>query len=301
MLFLARFILRGQSQAALVTASMAILGLAVPPAAWISAAAVVLVTLVNGPRSGLITTAMSLVGAAIFAFLIFSAPEVAVIFVLIAWLPAWLIATVLRQTVSLAYSLQILTLMSLLAVVMLYLLYPNIGELWREPLDIMVKQLAEQSTDFTLAELKQTEDWIIEFLPGLFASSVMFGTMVSLFLGRWWQAVLYNPGGFGKEFRSLNLGKVSALCAMALMLIAAIVDSVFAVAMVTVVFVLYGMQSLSLLHAAVEIRKVNAAWLFLIYLIMFFVPHVLLLLMLASFADPWLDIRQRISPVSDKT
>ena len=244
MLFLARFILRGQSQAALVTASMAILGLAVPPAAWISAAAVVLVTLVNGPRSGLITTAMSLVGAAIFAFLIFSAPEVAVIFVLIAWLPAWLIATVLRQTVSLAYSLQILTLMSLLAVVMLYLLYPNIGELWREPLDIMVKQLAEQSTDFTLAELKQTEDWIIEFLPGLFASSIMFGTMVSLFLGRWWQAVLYNPGGFGKEFRSLNLGKVSALCAMALMLIAAIVDSVFAVAMVTVVFVLYGMQSL---------------------------------------------------------
>jgi hypothetical protein len=301
-LFLARFILRGQSQAALVTASMAILGLVVPPAAWISAAAVVLVTLVNGPRSGLITTAMSLVGAAIFAFLIFSAPEVAVIFVLIAWLPAWLIATVLRQTVSLAYSLQILTLMGLLAVVMLYVLYPSIGELWREPLDIMVKQLAEQSTDFTLAELKQTEDWIIEFLPGLFASSVMFGTMVSLFLGRWWQAVLYNPGGFGKEFRSLNLGKVSALCAIALMLIAAIVDSVFAVAMVTVVFVLYGIQSLSLLHAAIEIRKVNAAWLFLIYLIMFFVPHVLLLLMLASFADPWLDIRQRIiSPVSDKT
>ena len=295
MLFLARFILKGQSQAALVTASMAILGLVVPPAAWISAAAIVLVTLVNGPKSGLITTAMSLIGAAIFAFLIFSAPEVAVIFVLIAWLPAWLIATVLRQTVSLAYSLQILTLMSLLAVVMLYVLYPNMGELWREPLDIMVQQLAEQSTDFSLAELKQTEDWIIEFLPGLFASSIMFGTMLSLFLGRWWQAVFYNPGGFGKEFRSLNLGKVSALCAMALMLIAAIVDSVFAVAMVTVVFVLYGMQSLSLLHAAIKIRQVNAAWLFLIYLIMFFVPHVLLLLMLASFADPWLDLRQRIS------
>ncbi len=139
MLFLARFILKGQSQAALVAASMAILGLVVPPAAWISAAAIVLVTLVNGPKSGLITTAISLIGAAIFAFLIFSAPQVAVIFVLMAWLPAWLIATVLRQTVSLAYSLQVLTLMSLLAVVMLYVLYPNIGELWREPLDIMVQ------------------------------------------------------------------------------------------------------------------------------------------------------------------
>jgi hypothetical protein len=297
-LFLAKFILKGQSQAALVAASMAILGMAVPPAAWISAAAIVLVTLVNGPKSGLLTTALSLVGTAIFAFLIFSAPQVAVIFVLVAWLPAWLIATVLRQTVSLAYSLQILALMGLLAVVMLYGLYPNIGELWREPLDIMVKQLAEQSTDFSLAELKQTEDWIIEFLPGLFVSSIMFGTMLSLFLGRWWQAVFYNPGGFGKEFRSLNLGKVSALCAMALMLIVALVDSVFTVALVTVVFVLYGVQAMSLVHAAIKIRQMNTAWLFLIYLIMFFVPHVLLLLMLAGFADPWLNLRQRITPVA---
>jgi len=294
-LFLASFILKGQSQAALVTASMAILGLVAPPAAWVSAAAVVLVTLVNGPKSGLITTALSLLGAGIFAYLIFASPQVALVFVLLAWLPAWLIATVLRQTVSLAYSLQVLTVMSLLAVVMVYALAPNIGEYWREPLDLMVAQLAEQSEDFTLAELKQTEDWIIAFLPGLFVSSIMFGTMLSLFLARWWQAAFYNPGGFGKEFQSLNLGKFSALCAMAILLIAMYIDSVFAAAMVAVVSILYGMQALSLLHAAIKIRQVNTAWLFAIYLIMFFVPHVLLLLILASFVDPWLDIRQRIS------
>jgi uncharacterized protein YybS (DUF2232 family) len=294
-LFLASFILKGQSQAALVTASMAILGLVVPPAAWVSAAAVVLVTLVNGSKSGLITTALSLLGAGIFAYLIFASPQVALVFVLLAWLPAWLIATVLRQTVSLAYSLQILTVMSLLAVVMVYALAPNIGEYWREPLDIMVEQLAEQSEDFTLAELKQTEEWIIAFLPGLFVCSIMFGTMLSVFLARWWQAAFYNPDGFGKEFQSLNLGKVSALCAMAILLIAMFVGSVFAVAMVAVVSILYGMQALSLLHAAIKIRQVNTAWLFAIYLIMFFVPHVLLLLILASFVDPWLDIRQRMS------
>lgn len=298
MLFLASFILKGQSQAALVAATMAILGLALPPAAWISAAAIVLVTLVNGPKSGLITTALSLAGAALFAFLIFSAPQIAIVFVLLAWLPAWLVAAVLRQTVSLAYSLQILTLISMLAVIMLYLLYPNLGELWREPLDAIVKQMAEQYEDFSLAELKKTEDWIIAFMPGLFASSIMFGTMLSLFLGRWWQAVFYNPGGFGKEFQSLNLGRVSALCAGAILMAAAVIDSVFVVAMATVVLVLYGMQALSLLHAAIKIRQLNAVWLFFTYLIMFFIPHVLLLLIMASFVDPWLDIRQRISPVA---
>ncbi|MCK4833598.1 MAG: hypothetical protein KAT12_02435 [Gammaproteobacteria bacterium] len=295
MLFLASFILKGPSQAALVAASMAILGLVVPPAIWVSAAAIVLVTLVNGPKSGMVTMVLSLLGAGLFAFLIFSAPQVAMIFVLLAWLPAWLIATILRQTVSLAYSLQVLTVMSLLAVIMVYAVVPDIGELWREPLDSMVEQLAEQSEDFSLAELKQTENMVIKLLPGLFASSIMFGTMLSLLLGRWWQAVFYNPGGFSKEFQSLDLGKVSAMSALAIVLIAMFVDGVFAVAMTAVIFVLYSMQALALLHAAIRIRQINAAWLFVSYLIMFFVPQVLLLLILAGFADPWLDIRQRIS------
>lgn len=294
MLFLASFVLKGPSQAALVAASMAILGLVVPPAAWLSAAAIVLVTLVSGPKYGLLTTGLSLLGAALFASLIFAAPQVAIIFVLLAWLPAWLAASVLRQTVSLALSLQGLAVISLLAIIFIYALFPNFGEYWREPLDMLVQQLAEQSDEFSLAELKQTEDWVIGFLPGLFVSSIMFGTMLSLFIGRWWQAVFYNPGGFAKEFQSLDLGKASALGAIAIMLVAMALGNIFSVALVAVVFVLYGMQALSLLHAVINIRKVNATWLLAIYLIMFFVPHLMLLLVFAGLVDPWLNIRQRV-------
>jgi len=283
-LFLASFILKGPSQAALVAASMAILGLAVPPAAWVSAAAIVLVTLVSGPKNGLITTAFSLLGAGVFAYLIFSSPMVALVFVLLAWLPAWMVASVLRQTVSMAYSLQVLTAMALLTVVMVYTLAPNIGEHWREPLD-----------SITLAELKQTEDWLIAFLPGLFVSSIMFGTLLSVLLARWWQATFYNPGGFGEEFRSLNLGKFSALCASTILLLAMLIGNVFSMALLAVVSVLYSVQALSLLHAVIKIRQVNGAWLFATYLMMFFIPQVLLLLILISVADPWLNIRRRIS------
>lgn len=298
MLFLARFILKGQSQAALVAATMAILGMLVPPAAWLSAAAIVLVTLVNGPQRGLITTGLALLGTAVFSYLIFSAPQIAVIFVLLAWLPAWLVAMLLRQTVSLAFSLQVLGVMTLLAVVMIYALYPNFGELWREPLDLMVAQLVQQSEEFSLQELKQTEEWLIEFLPGLFASSLMFGTMLSLFIGRWWQAVFYNPGGFAEEFQSLNLGKTSAVIALALMLMAVVIENVFAFALATVVFVLYLIQGLSLLHAVVKRRQVSASWLFVFYMVMFFIPHLVLLMVFAGIADPWLDIRQRTAKVT---
>jgi uncharacterized protein YybS (DUF2232 family) len=295
-LFLARFILKGQSQAALVTASMAILGLLVPPAAWISAASIVLVTLVHGPQRGMITIALSLLGAALFAYLIFAIPQLAVIFVLLAWLPAWMIATILRQTVSMAYSLQILTVISLFAVVVIYTLFPDFGEYWRVSLDHMVTQLAQQSDEFSLTELQQTEDLIINYLPGLFVSSIMFGTMISLFLDRWWQAVFYNQGGFAKEFQSLNLGKISALIALAITFIAVIVNNVFAFSLVTVVFVLYLIQGMSLLHAVFKLRQVNTAWLFVVYVVMFFIPHLVLLLVIAGMIDPWLDIRQRIRP-----
>ncbi len=295
MLFLASFVLKGPSQAALVAASLAILGLVVPPAAWLSAAAIVLVTLVNGPKSGLIVSALSLVGAAIFAQLIFAAPQIAAVFVLLAWLPAWAIASILRQTVSLAFCLQALTIFGLLAVAFIYALFPDFGEYWREPLDMMVQQLAEQSEEFSLQELRQTEDWVIAFLPGLFVSSIMFGTMLSLILGRWWQAVFYNPGGFAKEFQSLDLGKVSALIAVAIMLLTLVFNSIVSVALVAVVSVLYSVQALSILHAVVNIRKIKATWLIAIYLAMFFIPQLLLLLIFAGIADPWLNIRQRIA------
>jgi len=179
-------------------------------------------------------------------------------------------------------------------VVMIYVIAPDIGEHWRESLDIIVAQLAQQSEDFTLAELKQTEDWVIDFLPGLLVGSIMFGTILSLFLGRWWQAVFYNPGGFAEEFQSLNLGKVSALTAVVIALLAMLTSNMMVVSMVTVIFVLYSLQALSLLHAVVKIRQVNAVWLFVIYLLMFFVPQLLLLLILAGIADPWLHLRQRI-------
>ncbi len=74
-----------------------------------------------------------------------------------------------------------------------------------------------------------------------------------------------------------------------------IFNNIFAVALVTVVSVLYGMQALSLLHAVINIRQINGSWLLAIYLLMFFIPHLVLLLIFAAFADPWLDIRRRVS------
>jgi len=292
---LARFILKGHSQAALVAATMAILGLYMPPIAWLSGGAVALVVLVNGHRSGLLVTAIAAVGTAVLAAVVQMPPEVALYYVLLVWLPVVLAALVLKQTVSLAFSLQLIAGVSLLGIVVLYGFFPDFGELWRPSLNSMAEELVAQSQDgLDAQQLQQVIDRIVRLLPGFFASSFMLGIMLSLYLARWWQAVLYNPGGFGKEFKAMNLGKITAMIALAIAAAASLGAMEVFNAMLLVVFVLYLNQGVAVLHAVFAGRQLNAVWLFLVYLFMLFVPHTVVLLALAGLADTWIDFRRRL-------
>jgi hypothetical protein len=295
MISLARFILKGYSQAALVAASMAMLGLLLPPVAWLSGAAVALVTLVKGHRSGLLVTAIAGIGTAVFAGLILSIPELAIYYVLLVWLPVVMVAVVLRQTMSLVLCLQLIAGVSLFGIVVLYLFFPDFGEIWRSSLNMMADELiANSNGTLDTEQLQLIIDRIVRLLPGFFASSFMIGTMLSLYVARWWQAVIYNPGGFGKEFRAINLGKATAFIALAIALTASFISSDMFNAMLLVVFALYLNQGMAVLHALFAGRQLNAVWLFIIYLLMFFIPHIVVLLALAGLADTWIDFRRRL-------
>ena len=64
--------------------------------------------------------------------------------------------------------------------------------------------------------------------------------------------------------------------------------------MLLVVFALYLNQGVAVLHAVFAGRQLNAVWLFMIYLLMFFIPHIVVLLALAGLADTWIDFRRRL-------
>jgi uncharacterized protein YybS (DUF2232 family) len=273
---------------------MALLGLLFPPAAWLSAAAVALVTLVKGGQNGVLTMMFSMIAALVLATLIFAQPLVAFVFAIVIWLPAWIAAVILRQTVSLALSLQALTALAMLFVFFVYLMFPAIGEYWRPLLDEIFHQFAQQSSEIDQGSLKQTEEWLIMYLPGLLISGVMFTTMVSLLLARWWQAVLYNPGGFAREFQGLNLGKISALVALAIMLASMFAESAVIGSLMTTVVMLYLVQGLSLMHAVINIKQLSGIILVVAYLLIFFIPHLVVVLFVAAVTDPWLDLRQRL-------
>jgi hypothetical protein len=297
MVFLARLILKGPSQAALVTATLAILGVLFVPAIWLSAAAIALVALVKDSRQALVVMAVATAGTMLFAGLIFSAPSMVIYFLLMAWLPAWIAASVLR-TVSLTASLQVIAGLSMAVIVGLYTFFPGMGETWRETLDLLVQQVFEQSQgELSLAVLQEVEEMAIRMIPGFLAASVLFGTMISLFLARWWQSVILNPGGFAREFQALNLGKAAAVVATIVVIAVALAGSELWYAMLLIVMALYTAQGMSILHAVFKGRQLNRAWLYLIYLVMFFLPEVAAMLILVGIADAWIDFRGRLITV----
>jgi hypothetical protein len=297
MISLARFILKGHSQAALVAAVMAILGLLLPPFVWLSASTVALITLVGGYRQGTLVTVIAAIGLGLLAFLIQPVPEFAVylvvFFILLLWLPMVMIAAVLRQTVSIVFSLQLIAAVCLAGIVIQYQFFPEFSENWYTLLNNMADDFVAQSNgQLDRAQLQDYVDRISE--PGSIAANYMISILLSLYIARWWQAVIYNPGGFGKEFRTIQLGKTTALITLALVAAAILAESDMFKAMLLVLLALYLQQGLAIMHAVFSGKQLNAVWLFPAYLVIIFVPYVMGLLVLAGLADTWIDFRRRL-------
>ncbi|MBU2479110.1 MAG: DUF2232 domain-containing protein, partial [Gammaproteobacteria bacterium] len=131
----------------------------------------------------------------------------------------------------------------------------------------------------------------------------VLGILISLLWARAWQARLYNPGGFGAEFRALRLGQKFALASLAIVAVAQLPMAGLAAVAADIVFtlvVVYLLQGLALAHAAVHITKARRIWLVLLYgLLLFAAPQLVMLLALLGWLDAWIDVRARLGGRGD--
>lgn len=296
MLFLAKLILKNTSNAALVATIMALLGVFLVPAVWVSGAAIALATLARGYITGLIVLLAATAGSLVFSNIMFASPTEVMVFVLLVWLPTWMAAVVLRYSVSLANSVQLLGMLSLASVVVMYLIWPNYGELWRPTLEMLVQQLpVESQWQLDQQVLQQAGELVIRLTPGLIACCILIGSILSLFLARWWQAELYNPGGFGREFHSLNLGKSIAVITVVTAIATFRFQSDMAHSVLLVLSFLYLIQGISIFHAVANKKDLSFAWLLLVYVLMFFTPEFRALIVVAGLSDTLFDFRRRLA------
>ncbi len=297
MRLLASFVMQGRSQAVMAIGVLALLSLLFPPLSVISSAVVALVTLRRGPLDGLFVTLLGTAACALLAMLVQVDAISVVGFTLLLWLPVWILALLLRSSGSLALTTTVALLFGLLVIVVYYVEFSDPVAEWRKLLEPLLQSFNQAQTleaDQQILLLDVLSHW----MTGLMAAGFFLQLMISVLLARWWQSLLYYPGGYRSEFHQLRLPRALALFTVAvvgLLLLDMDVGGPMLDYLAMLLITAYLLQGLALAHGIRAQLGVSQGWLFAMYVLLFIaVPHMVITLATAGIADAWLDLRSRI-------
>ncbi|MAD66314.1 MAG: hypothetical protein CMK24_02390 [Porticoccaceae bacterium] len=190
--------MRGRMQACLV----GVFGSLLP---FVSVSTIGLVTLRKGAAEGFIVSLWVILPLLLSYMFSASSPFMAVVSG-VALINMALVANAHRVTADWNFSLGIATLSGVVLVCLAGLLFQAEMNDFVNELEEMLATASEQSGQTMLV---LTRNGFLAFVAWV----VIFNTVIGLVLSRWWQALLYNPGGFQEEFQMLRLSpKLSLVC-----------------------------------------------------------------------------------------
>jgi hypothetical protein len=284
---LAEFIMRGRTQACAV----ALLGSFFP---FISPATIGLVTLRKGSVEGLLV----LLWASLPLIASYSLSEGPALLTLVS-IASLIMMVVAANVLRVSASWQSTMLMSLLVGGVTAL---GTGWLFSTDVNLLVDNIGEMLAEVAAQQQSEQQPFIPgrEFILGLIALILAVSTVVSLFVSRWWQAMLYNPGGFGEEFHGFRLQP-----AVAGLLLLAVIGGLrlpsgyeFWAELVAIPLLFAG---LALAHHTVKFLQAGRQWLVFMYVgLIIFGPSVGVLLVGLGFADSILNLRSRLAAVVNR-
>ncbi|MBX2808474.1 MAG: hypothetical protein KTR20_07570 [Cellvibrionaceae bacterium] len=279
---LAEFIMRGRLQAAV----LALLGIPL-----LTPATIGLVTLRHGAREGAIMLLIAI--CPVLLGVILGRPVGLLFWVnLLSLGIVYLPALLLRATSSWSFTLVSTTLLISVAVPFASLQFDIVSQM----LDLIGQWLLllaqEQATQEQAAHKHLMSSPIL--VSGMLGLSVLFYGVTALLLARWWQALLFNPGGFGQEFRALRLGLTpSLICFIAAgFCFSRGAEYSFWMSVLAMPLVMVG---IAIVHSVVKGRQLHRTWLVIFYLLMVFFSPALIVLAVMGFIDVHLDIRRRLA------
>jgi len=275
---LAEYVMSGRRQAATV----AVLFGLIPMMNLLSAAVVALVGLRKGPREGFLVMMWALLPAGLHWLEGETASVIMVVGVL-------LLSQVLRRTQSWQQVLLLTTMIGVLLQLSLPLQQEYLDSIRDRLVTVLESGGGLQSTPegMTVAD---AADQIMAVWENVYGVSHVVVFIVCLMLGRYWQALLYNPGGFQQEFHGLRIDR--RVMAVLLLLVLAGLAGIQPLADWIMLFcIVPSLCGLAVAHRVVAMRNMNTGWLVLVYLLAMATPLVLAL----GFADAWMDIRKRMA------
>ena len=106
--------------------------------------------------------------------------------------------------------------------------------------------------------------------------------------------MLFNPGGFGEEFRQIRIGKKASIGLLIGIALAVFTNNQMITELIMVAIAIFMFQGLSLAHGLVKLREMGTGWLIVLYVLMF-ILFIQMIVLLATFGliDNFVDFRQK--------
>lgn len=283
---IAKFIMRGQSAAIVIAGVFAGLSLVMLPFSILAAAAVALYSLRKGDVPGIVVLLGTVAIVAVSQGFLESRPglEFPVVYAL---LPAvWICARILRQSESQELALLAAGGFAALLAAGMHVMVGDVVGWWES----WVKHAVTGVKGATFRGFER--DGTLDYANGIVAVLYGLSVMVSVLIARWWQALLYNPGGFRSEFHNLRLPKLVLAVIAVLILLTGLLNPGLATDLAMVAVMVYFIQGLAVLHGLVGARSHSQLWLLPPYFFLIILPqYVIVGMALAGALDAVLNFR----------
>lgn len=281
MMGLARFAMKSQLNAGVLAAGFA----ALPMLYALSAALVALVTLRRGATEGTRVLLWSLAGGLV------SWQLTGLILPLLVLPVTALLAMVMRSVQSWSV---LLTVAALLGIALAIAAQGLLNDRFEAVITQVQQGVAGTDSSQPIWQMLESVKPNAAFLV---MTVELLEALLCLVLARYWQAGLYNPGGFRQEFHAL---RISGRLLIALVLLAGLAYAVKPAAMLLLLLPLL-FAGVALVHGVIAKTNMGGQWLLAFYVGGLLLNQFILpLLVLGAVIDGVLDIRARLTKVPDQ-
>lgn len=226
-------------------------------------------------------------------------------FVVISNILTWVFAVMLRKQASWSVILQVAALIGVLVVSVIHLAYPDVVTWWQEQLTANYNQ-AQAVTGVLKTQAVATADSQLEsinitknYATGMMMAAILFSAILQLIVARWWEAAVFKPGILRRELHNIRLSQLAGVLFL-VSLVLSFYGNPVVLDIMPILYVLFGVAGLSLIHYFFGLITSPTAWFWLsmFYLVLIFgLPISMMFVAMLAWMDIWLDLRKRFKKV----
>lgn len=298
---LGSYILTGRLQAVTAISLLTVISLLIPPLSYLlSGIPAGLVILRKGPAYAMQVLLICCLMVVLFVALAGINPQVGFAFVLGIWVPVYFCCSVLRQTQSQGWLVFAAGTIAAAYILILHWFIADVPAWWLQWMELLINNA------FPDGGGEQYQNVLVQAAPAMnaiMAGGIACSLIVTTFISRWWQSVLFNPGGFRTEFYALRLPSAViflSLTGIILLLTSGGQQGSAGLDILVVVIFLYLFQGLASVHRIVSEKNMPHVWLVMMYILLFFLPQAILIVACLGLVDSWINRSKVINGPDDK-